>query len=452
MRCALLTFLLACACGAPAAPQAVPPPAPELATAAQPSTSAAAPAPTVAGTAPAPGPRADGKLNVVLITIDAFRADHAPWLGYGRDVAPNLTKLAARSTSYGHAYALSSYTAMSVGSLLAGRYAAELERSGYFFSAYPEEVTFFPELLQSAGVRTIAAHAHFYFDQKSGFRQGFDVYEMVPGISTDNKTDKNVTGDVHADLAIELLGRKENTAGPFFAWFHFMDPHDRYREHDGFPKFGAGGGKDRYDGEIYFTDHHVGRLLEFIAQSEWGARTAIIVSADHGEAFGEHKMTRHGFELWEPLIRVPLLVALPGATARSIDTPRSAIDLAPTILELLGTPAPASFQGKSLVPEVRGTETPELRDVVVDLPRTSDNWRRRALVHDHHKILAFDDDFRFELYDLAADPGEALDLRLRDKPTFEAMKKRYLERVKAIPEVCPKMRHKLKGKRPEREC
>lgn len=404
---------------------------------------------------PAPAPataRAKAKLNVVVITIDAFRADHAPWLGYERPVAPNLSKLAKRATSYSRAYSLSSYTAMSMGGFLSGRYPGELQRNGSFFSQHPDDETFFPELLQKAGVRTIAAHAHFYFDEKAGFRQGFDVYEMVPGISVDATTDKSITSPEHTALAIDLLSRPENTSGQFFAWFHYMDPHDRYKKHDGYQQFGRGGGVGRYDGEIFFTDAHLGKLLDFIDSQPWGKDTAVIVTADHGEAFGEHKMTRHGFELWEPLVRVPLLVALPKGIGRTIDEPRSHVDLAPTIFELLGVDAPRAFAGESLLAEARGDVAPVARDVIIDLPRTNFNWRRRALVHQNHKIIAFGDDFRYELYDVAADPEERLDLRLREKKRFDEMKRRYLDKVKTIRDICPSNTSKLKGKAPNKKC
>ncbi|MBM4376588.1 MAG: sulfatase-like hydrolase/transferase [Deltaproteobacteria bacterium] len=405
-------------------------------------------APTAAPLAAAPV-EAPPKLNVLLVTVDALRAD-MPWAGYPRDIAPNLTALAKESVVYGRAYSISSYTAMSIGGLLAGRYPAELERSGYFFSAYPDEVTFFPELLQRAGVRTMAAHAHFYFDQKSGFRQGFDDYRIVPGLVEDRNTAREITSPEHLALALDMLREPKNTGGQFFAWFHFLDPHDIYRAHEGI-RFG-GKARDLYDGEVFFTDRHLGKLFEFVRSQPWGDRTAIVVTADHGEAFGEHRMVRHGFEIWEMLVRVPLIVKVPGAAPRRVDTPRSAIDLAPTILELLGVAAPSDFQGKSLVPEVKAGVTPLPRDVIVDLPRTSDSFRRRALVWDRYKVIAYDDDYRFEVYDLVDDPGEKKDLRRSRPEVYERMKARYLDRVKSIREVCPKMRAKLKGKRKDKPC
>src|SRR5262249_17899567 len=121
-------------------------------------------APSGAATAAAassPDPAAPEPLNVLLITVDSLRAD-MPWAGYPRPIAPALTAFAEKAVVYERFYSISSYTAMSLGGMLAGRYPSELDRSGHYFTHYPESVVFFPQLLQRAGVRTLSAHAHFY--------------------------------------------------------------------------------------------------------------------------------------------------------------------------------------------------------------------------------------------------------------------------------------------------
>ena len=450
----LLSAALLAACGAEPRRVTPPPPLPPLPTVPAPAVSLtpiAAPPPTASAALPPPAPDGPpGKLNVLLITIDSLRAD-MPWTGYPREIAPNLSAFEKKAVDYTHAYSVSSYTAMSLAGLLAGRYPGELERSGYFFSSYPASVVMFPELLRRAGVRTLAAHAHFYFDKEhAGFHRGFDAYEIVHGITANNKTDENITSPQHVDLAIRMLSDKANTNRPFFAWFHLMDPHDEYMPHAGIGPYGKGQ-RDKYDAEVTFTDQHVGRLLDFVAAQPWAATTAIIVSSDHGEAFGEHKMRRHGFELYEMLVRVPLLVQAPGITPRKIDTPRSAIDLAPTILDLEGAPPEPSFQGKSLVPELYGKPA-EPRDVITDLPRTSDNDRRRTFLHGHHKIIAWGDDFSWELFDVAADPLEEHDLKKSEPALFAEMKQRYKDAMKAVKDICPKHTDKLRGKSKGRRC
>ena len=402
-------------------------PAPPGASAPSPSASAAVAA-SAAPAASAPAARND--LNVILISIDCLRAD-MPWAGYPRAIAPRLTEFASRAVDYTHAYSLSSYTSMSVGGILSGRLPGELKRDGYFFGTYAKENLFFPEVLQDAKVFTLAAHAHGYF-KKAGLEQGFDSWEVVPDLKWNNTTDENVTSPQLEAIAERQLADPRTDSGRFFAWFHFLDPHDKYMPHDGI-EWGKTL-RDRYDGEITFTDRYVGKLLDFIASRPWGPRTAIIITADHGEAFGEHKQFVHGFELWENLVRVPLLVSIPGAAARKIDTPRSAVDLAPTIVDLLGVAPPESLLGKSLAPEVRGApEGP--RDILIDLPATSDNDRKRAFLHGNLKVIASGESDVPQVFDIQEDPGELTPIRGTD--ASKEIVALYKERQKTIHDVPP---------------
>jgi choline-sulfatase len=381
-----------------------------------------------------PPPATPKELSVLVISIDSLRAD-MPWNGYARPIAPRLTELEKKAVSYTHAYSISSYTSMSLGGFLGGKLPSEMKRSGFFFGSYPADDLMFPELLQKAGVRTLSAHAHGYF-KSAGFDQGFDKWEIVPDIVFKNETDPNVTGPQHEKIAERLLSDPELDSKRFFAWFHFLDPHDQYISHekDGIPAFGKTL-RDRYDAEVLFTDQQIGKLLDFIATKPWASRLAIIVTADHGESFGEHGQYNHGFELWENLVRVPMFLVVPGIAPRRIDVPRSAIDLAPTILELLGVPAEPSFEGKSLVAEMKSTAAPEEHDVVVDLPMTSDNDKRRGLVHGRQKIIAFGKEEIPKLYDLDADPGELHPITSGD--TWKEMAARYRAFSKTVKEVAP---------------
>jgi arylsulfatase A-like enzyme len=385
------------------------------------------PAAPSAAPAPPPGPPKD--CNVIVLSVDALRAD-MPWAGYPRPIAPRLTELEKKAVDFTHAYSVSSYTSMSIGGFLGGRYPSELQRSGYFFGTYRNDV-FFPKLLQKAGVHTMGVMAHMYF-KAAGFDQGFDHWRLVPGIAFDPNTDRDITSPQSEQLAEQELGDAGNDSRRFFFWAHFVDPHDLYLKHEGID-WGKTE-RDRYDGEVQFTDQAIGKLLDFIASKPWASRTVIIVTADHGEEFGENNMTRHGFEVWEPLVHVPLMFVAPGAPARHLDVLRSGIDLAPTILELFGVPPDPSYDGKSLVSEIYGAPS-EPRDVIVDLPMTSDNGRRRALLHGSEKLICFDNDSYCKLYDLAKDPMER-------EPTmkgqeFREMKERYREMVKGLKEIPP---------------
>jgi arylsulfatase A-like enzyme len=367
--------------------------------------------------------------NVILLSIDSLRAD-MPWNGYPRPIAPRLTELEKKAVSFRHAYSVSSYTSMSLGGLLAGRLPSELVRDGYFFGRYRKDL-FFPQLLQKAGVRTMGVQAHMYF-QGAGFDVGFDDWRIVPGITFDPNTDRDVTSPQHEKLAEQMLGDPANDSRRFFFWAHFLDPHDLYMRHEGID-YGSKP-RDLYDGEVTFTDQYVGKLLDFIAGRAWSQRTVIIITADHGEEFGEHGMTRHGFEVWNTLVHVPLMILAPGAAPRRIEVARSGLDLAPTILELFGVPADAAMEGRSLIPEIYGA-TPEERDVVVDLPMTSDSGRRRALIHDGEKLICVDNDTACRLFDLEADPLEKSPATRGSE--YVQMKGRYDARIQSIREVAP---------------
>lgn len=370
--------------------------------------------------------------NVLLLSIDSLRAD-MPWAGYPRAIAPRLTAFEKQSVSYTRAYSVSSYTSMSLGGLLAGRYPHELKRDGYFFGKYAPSNEMFPELLTAAKIHTAGAHAHGYF-QNAGFEQGFADWKIVPNLKWNAQTDENVTSP-----ELESLFEQSLTAGAakgrFFAWVHFLDPHDEYIGHakDGIEPFGKSQ-RDRYDAEVLYTDRYVGKLLDFVEAAPWGKNTIVIVTADHGEAFGEHGQTRHGFEIWDTVVHVPLMVRIPGGTPRHVDVPRSGIDLAPTVLEALGVDRPAELAGKSLVPELLGGPA-EARPVVIDLPATSNNDRRRAVVSGKWKMTSYGaNELYFKLFDLESDPGEEHPImKGEDFDKMRAVYKETSARIKDIP-------------------
>lgn len=398
--------------------------------------------PASAGTSAAPStPAPPPPMNVLLILVDSMRAD-MPWAGYPRDIAPNLTRLEAESVSYTRGYSLSSYTAKSVAGLLSGQYPSTLKRNGFFFTKYPESNLFFPELLQRAGISTLSVHGHMYMKRGNGMDQGFERWEVVSGISFDAQTDKHVTSDKMTALALEMLGQlpKERR---FFMYLHYMDPHDQYVKHKESPDFGNTA-RDRYDSEMFYTDLHIGKLLDYMRAQPWWDHTAVIVSADHGEAFGEHKMFRHAFELWDVLTHVPLFFRVPGAAPRRVDVPRSAIDVAPTVLELMQVPSDPVFSGKSLVPELFGA-APEARPVVLDLPADSNNPERRALIQGDYKLLTFGGNWRFDLYNLKDDPGETKNLAKAEPAKLEELKQLDQALWNKLPRVKPFGGNELMG-------
>ncbi len=373
-------------------------------------------------------------LNVLLLTVDSLRAD-MPWAGYPRPIAPNLSKLAAESVVFDNQRSVSSYTAQTVATWLTGRYASTLYREGYFFTGYSKANDFITEALQAKGIRTLGVQAHGYFGRGKGLEQGFDSWEVVKGVTFDATTDKNVTSEKSATRIIELLSDPANTKGQFFLWSHFMDPHDEYKKHPESPDFGNKN-RDRYDSEVWHTDLWLGKVLEFARAQPWWKDTAVIVTADHGEAFGEHGMYKHAFELWDVLTRVPLIVHAPGAAPRHIAEPRTHIDIAPTVMDLMGQPVPSGFQGQSLVPEIYGAEPPKREPIALELAEDSHNPARRAIVSGDYKLIVFGSGQRL-LFNLKSDPGEEDDLAKKEPEKLKEMDALLKKTFEAIPSIEP---------------
>jgi choline-sulfatase len=414
-------------------------------------TSSEASASASASASPAASPSLPKDLNVLVIGVDSLRADRLELGGGNPKVMPTLNALAKESAAFTNFHSVSSYTAQSLGAFLGCRYPSELQRNGSFFAAYPEEETLFPELLQKAGARTMSAHAHFYFEKaRAGFHQGFDVYELVPGIKKNNTTDESITSPAHTEIILRHLSDAANTQGRFFAFYHLLDAHDQYLGHPEVESFGKGA-KAMYEGELRFVDNHLEKILKLVRAQPWGARTLIVVTSDHGETFGEHGMYRHAFELWNVLTHVPLIVHGPGVKPRRIDAKRSGVDLCPTILETFGVAPLPGFQGKSLWPELRG-EDPSPRDVVTELARDSNNDRRRALQRGDFKILELSNEGGFKLFNLAEDPEEKNDLAKKDPKKLEELRKALVEVSGSIKDICPKRTSGLKSVPKGRPC
>jgi choline-sulfatase len=378
-------------------------------------------------------------LNVLLITIDTLRADLG-FAGYGRPVSPQLDALAAQSVVFERAYSLASYTGKSVGPMLIGKYSSELEGGFLHFNRYSKNETFLQERLQAAGVRTASVQGYWYFFKDAGFERGFEVIDSsaAPKVAA-IEGDQSSNSDEQSDAVIRALATPEMAQKRFFMWAHYVDPHAEYAphaEHDFGPK-----PRDRYDGEVAFVDQHVGRVLAALEKSPFGARTAVIVTSDHGEAFGEHGMIRHGFELWEELTRVPLIVKVPGVAPRRVRARRSAIDLVPTVLDLFKVPfaarGPKDFlSGESLLPDLlRAPGAPDAeRAVFIDMARGPHNAERQALIEGDMKLTVSEGRV-LGLYDLAADPAEKDDLS-KDRARVAAMREKlsaFKSRLRRVP-------------------
>jgi arylsulfatase A-like enzyme len=420
--------------------KAVEPVAPGTASAARPGEPAApAPAPLV------PLTRPKEPLNVLLLSVEAWRAD-MPWTGYGRAIAPRLTQLAAESSVWENHRAVSSHTPQALAALLSSRYVSSLYRDGAALTRFTADDTFLPEVLQAKGVRTIGVQANTYFDKASGFEQGFDVWEVVPGAGTGFTADAQVTSEQQASRLIELLGQAQNTDRQFFAWAHFLDPNDPYVSHADVPDFGKQP-RDRYDAEVYFTDLWLGKVLEFARRQSWWGRTAVIITGDHGVALGEHGLSQHGSELWDVLLQTPLLIHAPGAKPVRIQPARSQIDLAPTVVELMGLPRVPEFRGQSLLPELYGAPAAARPVLLFELCEDSENPGLRALLAGDDKLIVPSAGGPERLFNLKSDPPELEDLGEAQPKKLRELAVRFEREWARIPSIEPHGGMKLRSGR-----
>ncbi|MBX3230122.1 MAG: sulfatase-like hydrolase/transferase [Labilithrix sp.] len=385
--------------------------------------------------------------NVILITVDTLRPDLG-FMGWRHPTSPNLDKIAEKGTVFENAYSMASYTGKAVGPMLIGRYPSETITEFSHFNSYGDANVFTAERVRDVGARTFAGMCHWYFKPSSGLKQGFEVWDTsaIPAGMGDN--DNTVTSVGMGDLALKLLQKPENTLGEdlpteggnvgadgqkkphrFFAWFHFFDPHAQYVPHKDAPDFSSDNTPQRaiYDQEVWFTDKHIGRVLDYVASQPWADETAIVMTADHGEAFYEHGMAMHGREIWNELVHVPLFVYVPGVPPRRVKQKRSHIDVSPTIIDLMGVTIPddGSLRGHTLLADVFAPKDAELeeRDVYVDMPAGPYNGAKRALVFGPTPgmKLTHQGGFNYQLYDLGEDPGEKKDLSSNKEKLKEAI-------------------------------
>ncbi|HEY2941957.1 MAG TPA: sulfatase-like hydrolase/transferase [Vicinamibacteria bacterium] len=350
--------------------------------------------------------------NVVLVTLDTTRADRMGFLGSTRGLTPALDALARQGTVFENAFAQAPITTVSHATILSGTY-PQFHRVNDFGVPLPASVLWLPDLLRAQGYRTAAFVGALILDPRGGlapgFDRGFETYDAGFKIKR-GKEDRYATmerrgGEVVA-RALAWLGRRP--PGPFFLWVHLYDAHDPYEAPEPFRTRFA---KAPYDGEIAYVDAQVGKLIAGLRSAQALDGTAVAVIADHGESLGEHGESTHGVFLYDPTIRVPLLIKRPGGrdAGRRVAARVSAVDLAPTLMDLAGLAPAPPMQGQSLLPVLstpRAADRPSYAET--DYPRRAFGWSSLAAWRVDRFLYVKAP--RRELYDLAADPAAARNL------------------------------------------
>jgi choline-sulfatase len=374
-------------------------------------------------------------LSFLFITVDAFRPD-LHYAGYAREVSPEIDKLAAQSIVYERAYAISTYTGFCLPPMMASRYPSEMPRTNRHEVRYFSQNVFLAERLKQGGFQTDGAASHFLFSPDFGWVRGFDrfVRTAVEGNAPPGShIERYHSSRGIAEAAISFLKDPKITQDRFFLWVHFLDPHNQYLKHPGFSKFGDTP-RDLYDGEVAFTDYYIGRVLDALDASPLSERTVVVLTGDHGEAFGEHGAYFHGREVWEEIVRVPLLIRVPGGVPRRIARRVSDIDLAPTVLDLASVAADPGARGQSLASELFGAELPE-RPILIDQPRNVYYDFKRAFIEGGFKLHHLVDSNAYRLYDLDRDPGETHDLAAEDPSTLRRIRRDFAALTSDIDDV-----------------
>jgi arylsulfatase A-like enzyme len=348
--------------------------------------------------------------NVILITVDTLRADHLGAYGYPRNTSPNLDRLAEEGAMFRWAFAQGPQTKASMPSIFVGKYYSEVRRSPDLWAKVFDDETLLAERVLDAGYRTAGIPAHRFFIPNYGLNQGFEEWDLTIVRRYGLRTPHVSTSHEVSDRAIEWLGKQPDDGAPFFLWLHYFDPHHFYQPHDDLVDFGDED-IDRYDEEIRYTDLHLGRFLDALAESPHGDNTYIMVHGDHAEGFGEHGYRYHGQHLYNDQVRVPLLLWGPGIPSTVVEQPVAMLDIYPSVLELVGAPVPyEELQGRSVLPLVAGDPDFERGPIFIEMVQDAKHSSRRAIVDWPWKFqwgITFDE---YTLYNLADDPNEQTDL------------------------------------------
>jgi arylsulfatase A-like enzyme len=342
--------------------------------------------------------------NLVLITVDALRADHMSLYGYGRATTPRLDRHAKSGVVFERAYSQGSGTISSMPSLLTSKYYTD-DRMPPAIS--PRE-TMLAEHLKKAGYTTMSVTSLGYANSgRWGLLQGFDVFDQTV---SEPQPNHNVTSPRILAIAEDLLHKGKKGRAPFFLWVHFYDPHGRYLEHEGQRSFGTSA-LDKYDGEVLFTDAHVGRLLD-VLRAPNAPPTVIIFGSDHGDGFKEDRGRRnHAYGLYGELLHVPLVVWAPNAEPQRVDTPVGNVDIAATLVNAAGLKKPY-LRGNSLFPYMYdGLRDP---DRLIFSEKTFGQGAKKryqkAVTGMHWKMVRWVNERREFLFDLKNDPREMRDV------------------------------------------
>jgi arylsulfatase A-like enzyme len=294
--------------------------------------------------------------DVLLITVDTLRADHVSAYGYSRNTTPEIDKLLAGGVRFSQARTVEPLTGPALSSMVTSLYPHEhgSTRNGLRIR---ENLASFPRLMARRGYETAAFLGNWTLrDALSGLAEHFDTYDAVLtrkrwfGMLKSEATADDLNGE-----AIEWLDQhfSEEPRRPFLLWVHYVEPHapyglrNEYLEQVGLGTTGSFfSPRNRYDTEIAYVDKRIGDLLADVRGRVDPKNLIVVFASDHGESLGDHGYWGHGRHLYEPTLWIPMGITWAGKVfSGPLDAPALIVDLAPTLLGLLGIESPAVFRG-----------------------------------------------------------------------------------------------------------
>jgi arylsulfatase len=323
--------------------------------------------------------------DVILIIVDTLRADALGAFGATPSPSPFLDAWMERALLWERAMATAPWTFPSMASLMTGRLPASLdptERGAFHGHAEPlpriaPDAPRLARELARAGYFSAGFQKNPYLAPGSGLETGFDLYEMVGGDRAEKHTGAQITDAALRFAAALAEARRRGATAPVFLYLHYMDPHLDYRPPRRFLSEASRAGLAVFDGsarslrrlgregaseaqlaqarhlyrdDVRYVDAQIGRLAAGLGRAGlWSERSLVVLTADHGEAFGEHGGLSHPHDLHAESLHVPLAIAGPGLAPRRIAELASGVDLVPTLLALLGLPPLAGAEGRDLL-------------------------------------------------------------------------------------------------------
>jgi arylsulfatase A-like enzyme len=392
--------------------------------------------------------------NVVLIAIETLRADHVGCYGYTRDTTPNIDKLARDGTLFTSATSTSSWTMPSHMSMFTSLYPSSHKATDYE-KKLDDRIPTLAGILKQNGYTTAGFVSNPTLEARYGFGNGFDVYDDYT-ITLDsqlnlfgNNPDKvgallAVTSPLLTNTAIEWLTK--NYKRRFFLFIHYFDPHYDYAPPEPYDRMFDSGYRGTvdgritsnsqlkpgilrkdlehiialHDGEIRFTDEHVGKLLRKVDELRLTNNTLIILVSDHGDEFLEHGGSMHAHTLYEELIHIPFIIKYAHVIpeGKKVDTLVSHIDIMPTVFDILKIRSDVKMEGRSLLPAITYASLGGQFNAPAPVYSELDlNRNLRCIRTRKHKLIYDITTKKEEVYDLEVDPKETTDLNVENRFT-----------------------------------